>query len=135
MKRRVDPDALLCALILAPRTFSRNRFYELFEDPKLGRIRRRAARVRSIMRQLAGQGREPAEITGEQILEDGRVLMRYEVGHLRLRRTTALSAIEAAALHYAMNRAGAGPLDEADRERVERALARLGPEVDVGASR
>lgn len=125
----VDLDALLCALILAPRTFSRNRFFELFEQPEARRVRRRATRIRGVIRQLLGQGREPAEVTGEQILGDGRVLIRYRVPGLSLRRTTALSPLEAAALHYALHRATGAPLAAADREQVEAAFARLGADV------
>ena len=46
-------------------------------------------------------------------------------------RTTALSALEAATLRYALHRAGEGPLDPEDRERVERALERLGERVEL----
>jgi hypothetical protein len=125
----VDLDALLCALILAPHTFPRNRFFWLFEQPDARRVRRRAARIRGIIRQLTSRGSDPAEITGEQVLKDGRVLIRYRVGRLSLRRTTALSALEAAALHYAVHRAGMGPIEESDRLAVENALHRLGGDV------
>ena len=54
MTTEVDLDALLAALILAPRTFSRNRFFTLFQNPEAAKIRRRAARVRGILRQLTG---------------------------------------------------------------------------------
>lgn len=121
----VDPDALLCALIVAPTTYSRNRFFSLFEQPEARRIRRRAARVRSVIRQLLGQHRERAEITGEAVLADGRVLLRYRIGELALKRTTSLSMLEAAALHYALHRAGAGSLSDEERAAVESALTRL----------
>ena len=65
------------------------------------------------------------------MLEDGRVLIRYQVSGLALRRTAALSRIEAAALHYALHRAGAGPLDQEDRDLIEQALDRLGQDLDV----
>jgi hypothetical protein len=125
----VDSDALLCALILVPRTFSRNRFYALFEDPKAKKIRRRASRIRGIIRQLLGKGRDQAVITGEQVLEDGRVLIRYTIGELSLRRTAALSGLEAAALHYALHRAGAATLSDGDRAIVETALRSLGADL------
>ena len=125
----VDLDALLCALILAPRTFSRNRFFYLFEQPAARRVRRRATRVRGVIRQLLGQGREPAEITGEQVLDDGRVLIRYRVPRLSLRRTTALAPLEAAALHYALYRAAGAALASSDREMVEAAFSRLGADI------
>jgi hypothetical protein len=127
----IDHDALLCALVLAPQTFSRNRFFALYQDPSLRRIHRRAARVRGILYQLLGLGRPKAELTGEQVLADGQVLIRFRVGELSYERTAALSALEAAALRYALNRAGAGPLEPEERELVTTALRKLGRDVDV----
>jgi len=127
----VDPDALLCALILAPRTFPRNRYFSLYEDATLRRVRRRASRVRGIIRQLVASGPGQAEVTGEQVLADGRLLIRYRIERLSLNRTIALSALEAATLHYALHRAGIGTLAAEDRRLVERALERLGAELDT----
>ena len=94
---KVDLDALLCALILAPNTFSRNRFFQLFEQPKAARVRRRAARVRGIIRQLVGDGKSKGVVIGERVLNDGQVLLRYHVAELDLTRSTALTELEAAA--------------------------------------
>ena len=116
-----DHDALLCALVLAPNAFSRNRFFELFEQPELKRLRRRATRVRGILRQLTSG----AEITGELELADGRRLLRYQVAELGLSRTAALSPLEAAALRFSYARANKTPVDPGDRAIVETALARL----------
>jgi hypothetical protein len=127
----VDSDALLCALVLAPRTFSRNRFFSMFERPEERRIRRRASRVRGIIRQLSGRGRENAVITGEQVLTDGRVLIKFTVGEMALRRTSALSRLEAATLHFALHRAGLSPLTDDDRRLVEGALAKLGEGLEA----
>jgi hypothetical protein len=127
----IDHDALLCALVLAPQTFSRNRFFALFQDPSLRRIRRRAARVRGILHQLLGTGRAKAELTGEQVLEDGQVLIRFRVEDLSYERTAALSALEAAAMRYVLARAGAGTIDDADRDRVLGALRKLGRDVVI----
>jgi hypothetical protein len=123
-RRRISPEALLCALVLAPASFSRNRFFSLFEDPAMRRVRRRAARVRSLVR-LLGNPEHPSEITGERVLEDGRVLIRYRVPDLGFQGTSALSAVEAAVLRYALHRGGAGALQEEDRARVEQALLEL----------
>ena len=128
---KVDPDALLCALVLAPRTFPRNRYFSLYEDAVARKVRRRASRVRGIIRQLVAGGVEQAEITGEQVLGDGRLLIRYRIEKLALNRTIALSPLEAAAMHYAMHRAGIGRLDPADRRLVEGALERLGADLDA----
>jgi hypothetical protein len=124
-REQVDLDALLCALILAPNTFSRNKFFQLFEDERARRVRRRAARIRGIIRQLVGDGRSKAEIVGERVLCDGQVLLRYRVEDLDLYRSTALSELEAATLRYALWRAGESTLARADRDHVEAAFARL----------
>ena len=44
--------------------------------------RRRASRVRGIIRQLVSPDRGHAEILGERVLEDGQVLLRYQVEEL-----------------------------------------------------
>jgi hypothetical protein len=128
----VDPEALLCALVLVPRSFPRNRFFSLYEDPLLRKVRGRAARIRGIIRQLVASGRARGEIVGEQVLEDGRVLLRYRVAELAYSRTTALSALEAATLRYALHRALASPLTDDDRTRVEDALSRFGERLSNG---
>lgn len=125
MNAHVDPDALLAALILAPRTFSRNRYFWLFERPEAAKVRRRAARVRSILRQLAGTPKPAAEIVGERVLSDGQVHLRYRVEDLGYTRTAALSALEAATVHYALHRAGKASVSSDERAIVEEALARL----------
>jgi hypothetical protein len=132
VKPEVDLDALLAALILAPRTFSRNRFFWLFEKPDAAKIRRRAARVRGILRQLTGTPKPIAEIVGERVLSDGQVHLRYRVEGLGYTRTAALSSLEAATLRYAMHRSGKAALSSEDRATVEDALSRLGQTLGVG---
>jgi hypothetical protein len=121
----VDDDALLCALVLAPSAFSRNRCFGLFEHPDRRRLRRRASRVRGIVRQLVSPERGTAEIVGERVLEDGRSLLRYTIEELGFSRTASLSRLEAATLRYALSRAGKGDVSETDRRLVEDALLRL----------
>ncbi len=128
----VSPDALLCALVLAPNTFARNRFFGLYEDPVLRRVRRRAYHVRSILRQLLGQGSERALLIGRLELDDARVLLRYRLDNLKLERTTALSALESSVLSYALHRAGQGELEDTDRARVEEALRTLNEPLTSG---
>ncbi|HEX6766924.1 MAG TPA: hypothetical protein VF103_15620 [Polyangiaceae bacterium] len=118
----VDTEALLCALVLAPHAFSRNRFFELFEEPEKRRVRRRATRVRGILRQLLAG----AEITGEIELDDGRRLLRYSVPSMGLSRTAALSPLEFAALRFALDRSKKREPDAQTRALVEGALHRLG---------
>ena len=129
----VDLDALLCALILVPTAFARNRFFKLFEDPAALRVRRRASRVRGIIRQLAGTGRVKAEIIGEQVLDDGQVLLRYTVPEIGFSRTAALSRLEAATLRFALSRVGSGSVPNEERELVERALERLSQNLELPA--
>jgi len=133
VKPEVDLEALLAALILAPRTFSRNRFFWLFERPEALKVRRRAARVRGILRQLAGTPTPKAEIVGERVLSDGQVHLRYRVEELGYTRTAALSALEAATLRYALHRSGKSPLSNEERAAVEAALARLSHSIGVTA--
>ena len=123
---QVDDDALLCALVLAPTSFSRNRFFGLFEHPERKKLRRRAARVRGIIRQLLNPERGRSEIVGERILEDGRVLLRYTLADMGYSRAASLSRLEAAVLRYALSRAGRSEVPEVDRHLVEDALLRLG---------
>lgn len=127
-------DGLLCALVLVPPSFSRIRFFGMFQEPAVNKVRRRAARVRGIIRQLLGQGRQKAELTGEAVLDDGQVLLRFRVVGMSYDRTAALTQLEAAALRYALHRAGAGTLDDADKRLVEEALTRLGG-VALGSGR
>ncbi len=129
----VDLDALLCALTLVPTAFARNRFFKLFENPAALKVRRRASRVRGIIRQLCGTGRVKAEITGEQVLDDGQVLVRYRVEEIGFSRTAALSRLEAATLRFALFRAGVGAVEAEDRELVEKALERLSKQLGSAA--
>ncbi|MGC4086883.1 MAG: hypothetical protein QM756_03085 [Polyangiaceae bacterium] len=121
----VDDEALFAALVLVPTAFSRNRFFGLFEDPARKKLRRRAARVRGIIRQLVHPERGRAEIVGERVLEDGRVLLRYTVEELGYFRTASLSKLEASVLRYALSRAEMAPLGDDDKKLVEESLSRL----------
>lgn len=127
----VDDEALLCALVLAPTAYSRNRFFGLFENPERRRLRRRAARVRGIVRQLVSPERGRSEIVGELVLEDGRVLLRYTVAEMGFTRTATLSRLEAAILRYALFRSGQSQVADDDRRLVESALLRLGDGLGV----
>jgi hypothetical protein len=118
-------EGLLCALVIAPRVYARNRFFELFEQPLLRKIRRRASLLRGIVRQLAAPQGTGGEIIGEQILADGRVLLRYVVPGLNFTRTTALTNLEAAIIRYLVARAKSQPCQAEDYERIELALAGL----------
>lgn len=130
---KVNLEALLCALVLVPNSYSRNRFYSLYENPEAVKVRRRATRLRSIIRQLLGSDdNEPGEIVGEQVLTDGRVLMRYRLDGIAYRRTTSLSALEAAVVRYALARGSGEDPSPDDRRLVERSLAELARDLDAG---
>ncbi|MEN9580673.1 MAG: hypothetical protein RJA70_3682 [Pseudomonadota bacterium] len=124
-----DPEALLCALVLVPETYARNRFFDLFEAPSLSRVRRRAKRVRGIIRQLLGHGRQSAVILSENV-QGEQVLMRFQVRHLNYERTTSLTRLEASLVHFALHKGGGTQVSDADRQRVELALGRLNQGVD-----
>ncbi len=128
----LSPDAVLCALVLLPTALSRNRFFALYEDPALRRVRKRAARLRALIRQILGQGREPAQIVGEQEVDD-RVLLRMQIPSLGYRRTTSLTVLEASILRYALSRKRGDPLRGQDRARVERALGHWGATLGAAA--
>jgi hypothetical protein len=129
-----DPDALLVALVLDPSTYSRNRFFDLYSDPAVRRVRRRAALVRSILRHLAATAPRGARL--EDVLdvaspEPGWVELSYTVPRLGLRRTTRLESLELSLVRFAVAR-GAGrclPAEDADRIRVEGALRTLADPV------
>jgi hypothetical protein len=129
---KVDLEGLLCALVLVPTSYSRNRFFGVFEDPAARRVRRRAARLRGVVRHLVGHGRSRAEILGQQVLDDGRVLLRYRVEDFAFLRTIALSPLEASVLGVALHRAGIADLGAGDRSSVEAALRRLGAGLELG---
>lgn len=126
MTIHVDVEALLVALVLAPATYSRNRFFRLYLDPAARRARRRAALVRSVLRHAAsiagGDGALSFEPDGEDFV------VTYVVPSLGLRRTVMLEPIELALVRSGLARRSgvALPETDADRVRIEAALQRLG---------
>jgi len=133
----IDRGALLCALVLAPTTFARNRFFSLFIESSTRRIRSRAAPLRTIVRHLA-QDNPRAELAELTPLEDGTFLLRYGIRRLRLLRTSRLERLELALVRFAVSRRtrpGAEPLDAAllvtaeDRGLVFGAIAKLGEKL------
>jgi hypothetical protein len=136
---RIDPEAMLVALVLAPATYSRNRFFHLYEDPAVRRVRRRASQIRSIVRHMARvDPRAAGEVLGAEPAAGGRVALSYVVPAIGLRRTALLDPIELSLVRVAMGRAGLRlhggeradlPADDADRARIDAVLARLAPGV------
>jgi hypothetical protein len=128
---RVDREALIVGMTLVPALLSRNRSFALFEDPEVRRARFRAALLRGIVRQLAGeQGRvESLQIVhgvrggGDHDLRE----LRYRVPGLRVDRRALLTEAEYACVAYLAGRAsvtGLAATDE-DRARIDAALRRL----------
>jgi len=128
----LDHEALLVALVLAPATYSRNRFFALYTDPEMRRVRRRAALVRNIVRHIARlDPAERGEILRVEPTGAGRVELTYVVPALGLRRTATLDPIELSLVRFDMARAPGQPAplaaDDPDRLRIEAALRRLAP--------
>jgi hypothetical protein len=132
--RHPAPEAVLCALVLAPEVLSRNRFYDLFQHEELRRVRKRAARLRGVLRQLTAAEPREAEVLGEQTLENGRWLLCYRMAHLDCERTVALEPLEASLVRFALGRSGRGTPEPEDRSRVLTALSGLGAELDFAGS-
>ena len=122
-----DPDleALLCALVLVPDAYSRNRFFGLYQRPEVQRLRRRAARLRSLIRDLVAAGAREGSCS-ETRAKDGRATFVFELPDLNARRRAMLDALEASVVRYALARATEGDCEGEDRTRVEACLARLG---------
>jgi hypothetical protein len=124
---------LLCALVLAPKTYTRNKFFRFYEQPELAKVRRRAARVRGIIRQLGGGSAAAiGQIIGEQVFDD-RVLLRYKLDAIHFARTTALTPLEAALVHYALHVATGAEVSVSDRELVLRTTGRLSLSFELPA--
>ena len=126
----LDREALLAALVLDPATYSRNRFFDLYKDPAVHGVRRRATQIRSIVRQVTGA--DPTQ-AGERLrfspAGGDRVELSYAVPALGLRRTALLDPLELSLVRLAIARSGpaAPPPGDPDRARVDAALARLAP--------
>jgi hypothetical protein len=124
----LDREALLAALVLAPATYSRNRFFDMYADQEVRRVRRRAGQLRGVIDHLVRPGitsrRDPPAA-------DGLVRLFYEVPAIGLRRTVALAPIELSLLRFVLSRTQDGgpllPADDPDRRRIELALSRLAP--------
>jgi hypothetical protein len=128
LRPALDREALLAALVLAPATYSRNRFFEMYTDQEVRRVRRRAGQLRSVIHHLARHAITPRR---DPEAADGLVRLHYEVPAIGLRRSVALAPLELSLLRYALSRVEDGgaplPADDPDRHRIETALSRLAP--------
>jgi hypothetical protein len=122
------PDAaaegLLAALTLAPATWSRNRFFDLYKSPKMQDIRRRAGLLRSLVRHL-----HRGDVEGLREQEDGertgQWLISYRVPELGLSRRVSLSRFEQAVLRVTLARARGESAQEPWKSVVDSALLHL----------
>jgi hypothetical protein len=133
---RIDKGALLCALVLAPTTFARNRFFALYTEPWARRTRSRAAQLRTIVRNLAAI--TPKAVLREVVpVAEGGVVVRYAVPDLHFERTAMLEPLELSVVRFALARRPRPEADPAmsvtdeDRQNVERALAKLGQKLGL----
>jgi hypothetical protein len=126
--------ALLVALVLAPGTFPRNKFFELYKNEELLIARRRARMIRSLVKELtepwpfpksASHRSEP--VIEQQEVRDELFYLRYRVEERCYQRSAILTLLEAATLRYALHRAGKGELLIEDKRLVESELAKLHP--------
>ncbi len=127
--RAIDREALLVALVLAPATYSRNRFFEMYKDPDVRRVRRRASLLRSVIRQLVRVAAEGIAVELREKDLDAFELA-YHVPSLGLRRTVRADGLELAVLRFALGESAARlglAMDVKDRARMDDALARLAP--------
>jgi len=138
----VDREALLCALVLAPTTFARNRFFLLYTEPWAKKTRSRAAQLRTIVRQLVAH--EPKPAFRELLPRDGGgAIVRYGVPDLHFERTATLDPLELSVVRFAIarrpgvliepNESAMHATDE-DRKRVERALAKLSKKLGLAGA-
>lgn len=126
-------DALFVALVLAPDTYSRNKYFQLFQEDALWHARRRAQVIRSIVRDLTEPWPHPgahSSTSGPDFYEErdqgDHVMIDYRISDLDYRRSAVLTALETATLHFALAKAGKGEASREDTRAVEAALQQLG---------
>ena len=108
-------------------TYSRNRFFRMFEDAGARKVRRRATHVRSVLRSLRDRG-TAADVLPAARAGDDEIEISLVVPSPGLRRTTRLSPIEVALVRYAL-KVGSDTTRAEDKSTVEGALARLPPVI------
>ena len=124
-----DREALTVAMALVPGMYTRNKMFALHREPEVRRARARAAMIRGVVRQLAGD-RGPAE--GVALARHGEVsVLRYRVPLVHFERRVELTEIERACLVFLASRAGVHGLHVTSEERahIDAALKRLGADL------
>jgi hypothetical protein len=125
---RVDADAVMVALIVAPGVYSRNRMFALFEQAPMKAARKRASLVRGIVRQWMTVRREDLGVhfTHE---DAGAVRLTYTIASVHLRCEVSLTELEDTCLRYVASRGPKAVLapNVTEAERVHAMLQRLAP--------
>jgi hypothetical protein len=125
----LSSEGLLCALVLAPLTFPRNKFPSIFQRPEAKRARDRAAQIRTVVRHLAGRTRARVELTTLDERADGEyAVLAYRMAEIRFERSAWLDRLELALVRVAIDRM-AQVTDVALRERMKRMGALMDPRL------
>lgn len=120
----IDRGALLVALVLVPHSYPRNKFFQLFRDPKAAAVRRRAARLRSIIADLAGD----ADGLVVDVDEAGEATLSYRLDELGATRVCQLDPTELALVKVAVDRLTPRPelaVDTASTDHIQTLVERL----------
>ena len=123
----IDLDGLLCALVLVPATYSRNRNFRMYQDPGARAVLRRARLVRALVRDLCRAGEKTVSVEARE----GGVTLAIEIPALQLKRRALLSPLEHDLVEYLLARSK-GARAEGPARRVEVALARLALPFEPG---
>ena len=130
----LDRDALIVAMALVPGMYARNKLFALHREPEVRRARARAAMIRGVVRQLAGERGEPEAIA---LVRHGDVsVLRFRIPQVSFERKVELTEIERSCLLFLATRAGVRGLHVTVEERahIDAALKRLGAELPVGSA-
>ena len=100
----IDRDALTVAMALVPGMYARNKMFALHREPEVRHAKARAAMIRGVVRQLAG---ERGEVEGVAMVRHGEVtVLRFRVPQVSFERRLELTDIERACLVFLASRAG-----------------------------
>ena len=114
----------MVALVLVPHSYPRNKFFQLYRDPGAAAVRRRAARLRSIIAELAGD----ADDLTVAIDDDGEATLSYRLDDLGATRVCVLDPTELALVKVAVDRLAPRPeleVDAASAEHIQSLVERL----------
>jgi hypothetical protein len=128
-----DREALVVAMALVPGMYARNKLFTLHREPEVRRARARAAMIRGVVRQLAGERGEPE---GVAFVRHGEItILRFRIPQVSFERRVELSDIERACLVFLASRAGVAGLHVTHEERahIDAALKKLSAELPSGA--